>query len=178
MLGIDRWSWDFLYSSKKSIAFLFSHLGSFICSPCTTAFLWFQINHAWIRNNSNSIVESLSKRFSNIWKMSCWSFEYFCKLIELPAYTSWATPHSQRACTPDSGNLLQHGQTLSKMILLLHKIHMGWQDFLACSPSKNLDLIRNSKFPKISPYLLANWTPRAFNPILLSAPSLPHGTQI
>ena len=109
--GTTKRSWAFLYSSKYSLARLLSRRGSFICLPCTTWFIWFQV-HAWTRKNLSSAADNLSNKNSNSCIKTSWSVEHFCKAVEQPAHTSGAATQPHITCNAVSGARLQQWQML------------------------------------------------------------------
>lgn len=99
-------------------AHLHSCLGSFIFPPCITTFVWFQITHDEVKNNSNSSLDSRFSKSAYSCNTSPWPLVHFCSLTKLPDQTSWATEHSHKTWIPFSRAVLHYSQYASSSIFL------------------------------------------------------------
>ena len=100
------WTCDTWYSSKYLVALLLSQLGSWSLPPCNRLFLWFQMNHAWMKNYFSSCTQIRFSRYSMSSIMLDCPWEHFCNFDKLPDHTSFATSQSHKACMVVFGNLV------------------------------------------------------------------------
>ena len=90
-VGMNIWVCIYLYSSKKLLALCPSRDGSCIVPPCVIVFRWDQSNQACTKNSSNSSNSNLFNGSSTNCRKSFWPLAHFCKPLEHPTHTSYAT---------------------------------------------------------------------------------------
>ena len=114
--------------------------------PCKTEFLWFQMSQLCTIKDSSSSLDNLSIRFTNKWLKLVCPHTLFCNLPLLTTQTSLATPHSHKACSPDSGPWLQRSHTLSCVILLRTRFSFVGRILWHALHPNNLILFGNRNF--------------------------------